>query len=208
MTTNPTEIIESPQQLVNRRWTSQKGQGNRKARYTRRVIREVFLALLEELPVEKITVSRICELADISRGTFYLHYHDPFDLLDCIENEFLQVLEEQISQFMAGRLTDYSVDPRFWLEVLGWLSADPDLARLFLTNPNSTLMTKCLEINRAYTNELCRQQYPDSAQAELDYMHTFYEHGSASVICQWVREGFNEPPGQIAGLLAKLNSRR
>ena len=39
-------------------------------------------------------------------------------------------------------------------------------------------------------------------------MHVFYEYGSASVIAQWVRNGFLEPPEQIAGLLTMLNSKQ
>ena len=181
---------------------------SRKVRYTRQVIREVFLALLRELPVERITVSRICEMADISRGTFYLHYQDVYDLMESIENEFLQALEERITSSLAEMSSDYTTDPGFWMELLSWLIADRDLTRSFLSSPNSTLMAKCMQLNRTFSDELCRRQFPDMSQSERDYMHTFYEHGSASIIVLWVRNDFQEPPEQIAIMLADLNSRR
>ena len=44
---------------------------NRKTQYTKSVIRESFLSLLREKPVEKITVTELCAKADINRSTFY-----------------------------------------------------------------------------------------------------------------------------------------
>ena len=55
---------------------------DRRTRYTRQVIKEAFLKLLEEKEYPKITVTEICRLAEINRGTFYLHYYDTADVLD------------------------------------------------------------------------------------------------------------------------------
>ncbi len=71
---------------------------NRRVRYTRMVLRETLLSLLQQYPLNKITVSRICEQADVNRSTFYLYYKDAYDLLDQIETE----LVEQISQALEG----------------------------------------------------------------------------------------------------------
>ena len=61
-----------------------------RVRYTRKVIRENFLALLEEKPVSKITVKELCDRCEINRATFYKHYKDPFDLLESIEGEMIE----------------------------------------------------------------------------------------------------------------------
>ena len=63
---------------------------DRRTRYTRQVIKEAFLKLLEEKEYPKITVTEICRLAEINRGTFYLHYYDTADVLDDILNEILK----------------------------------------------------------------------------------------------------------------------
>ena len=60
---------------------------NRRVRYTRMALRESLLALLQQYPISRITVSRICEQADVNRSTFYLYYQDAFDLLRQIEDE-------------------------------------------------------------------------------------------------------------------------
>lgn len=63
---------------------------DRRTRYTRQVIKEAFLKLLEEKEYPKITVTEICRLAEINRGTFYLHYYDTADVLDDLLSEILK----------------------------------------------------------------------------------------------------------------------
>jgi AcrR family transcriptional regulator len=178
---------------------------SRKTRYTKQVIREVFIQLLHEQPLEKVTVTRICELADISRGTFYLHYRDPYHVLECMESEFLFYFEQHLEEKKKNATSDYWDDSGFWLDILIMLSSDKELTQLFFTNPNSVFVSKCLALNRNFSYELCKREYPDMSDQEREYVHAFYEQGSASVICLWVRNGFREPPEKIARYLVSLN---
>ena len=57
---------------------------------TEKAIQEAFVKLLNERPLDKITVREIAGECGINRNTFYYHYHDIYDLL-----ETLFVLEEQ-----------------------------------------------------------------------------------------------------------------
>ena len=61
-----------------------------RTRSTRNTIRSALLALLEHTPYSGITVTALCRLARINRGTFYLHYYDLEDVLDDILEEMLQ----------------------------------------------------------------------------------------------------------------------
>ena len=57
---------------------------DRRIRYTKKIIKETFLNLLEEKELNKITVSEICRISDINIATFYKYYLDLFDLFDKI----------------------------------------------------------------------------------------------------------------------------
>ena len=54
---------------------------------TKRNIREAFLVLRSKNMLEKIKVTKLCELALINKTTFYNHYQDIYALSEEIENE-------------------------------------------------------------------------------------------------------------------------
>lgn len=54
---------------------------------TKRAIKEAFLSLITEKPVQKITVTELSSKAEISKGTFYLHYVDIFNLYNELVDE-------------------------------------------------------------------------------------------------------------------------
>lgn len=61
---------------------------DRRTLYTRQTIKDIFLKELKEKSYSKMSVSGICKIAEINRGTFYLHYLDLDDVLDDIIIEF------------------------------------------------------------------------------------------------------------------------
>lgn len=54
--------------------------------YTKNLIKEEFLNLLEERSFNSITISMISDRCEINRNTFYYHYEDIY----CLVNEILQ----------------------------------------------------------------------------------------------------------------------
>lgn len=78
---------------------------DRRVRYTRMVLKQALLSLMLERPITRITVTEICERAEVNRATFYAHYADPYDLLARIENE----LFESIRRSIAGGLSSGSL---------------------------------------------------------------------------------------------------
>ncbi|MBP5168957.1 MAG: TetR/AcrR family transcriptional regulator, partial [Oscillospiraceae bacterium] len=61
-----------------------------RVRYTKSVLKESLLQLLKDKPITKVTIKELCETAKLNRGTFYLHYNEPNDVLREIEKEFVQ----------------------------------------------------------------------------------------------------------------------
>lgn len=65
-------------------------------RKTLRAIRQAFLRLRAQRPVEKITVKELAELAEISKATFYLHYRDIYDLSERLQREAIAAICQDI----------------------------------------------------------------------------------------------------------------
>ena len=59
---------------------------------TRQQLRGALTELLKTKSVQDITVCELADKVNISRGTFYLHYKNVFDMLEKIEQEMLEEL--------------------------------------------------------------------------------------------------------------------
>lgn len=84
---------------------------DRRVRKTKARLTEVLLTLMKEKEVKDISVKELSDLADINRGTFYLHYRDVYDMLDSVEDElfcqFSEILNRDFTAIQEDSL--YSV---------------------------------------------------------------------------------------------------
>ena len=64
---------------------------DRRTQYSKRVIKESLFELMQEKPINKITVKELCERADVNRSTFYAYYTDIYDLDRKIIKEFFKM---------------------------------------------------------------------------------------------------------------------
>lgn len=72
---------------------------------TKRSIYNAFIELRAKMPLEKLTVKELCETAYINKSTFYVYYHDVYDLSDKIENEIISEVVKNLDN-TAEILTD------------------------------------------------------------------------------------------------------
>lgn len=64
---------------------------------TRNLIQDTFLSLAKEKSFEDITVKDIAKRAPVNRSTFYAHFEDKYDLLDCfICDRFMSIVSSRI----------------------------------------------------------------------------------------------------------------
>lgn len=63
--------------------------------YTRKVIRETFIRMLDEHPLKDITVKDLVTACEINRNTFYYYFPDIYAILtEIFETELRKVIEE------------------------------------------------------------------------------------------------------------------
>ena len=107
-------------------------------RYTKRVIEDTFLGLLETKAITKITVKELCELCEINRATFYNHYEDMFDLLKQIEDSILNDIYRLVS------LDNYCSMDDFYLEVLTFIKSNNKRFLIICSEKGNPLFTQQL----------------------------------------------------------------
>lgn len=79
--------------VLNNRTTESVVEGgtmNLRKRITDRMIRETMMELLKNEPLSQITVSKLCEKAEINRSTFYTYYSDINDLYQTMKEQFIE----------------------------------------------------------------------------------------------------------------------
>lgn len=68
----------------------------KKSLETRQDLRDAFMRLYAQKPLDRITVREITDLAGYNRATFYLHYQDVPALLSSLEGEMVGALENAL----------------------------------------------------------------------------------------------------------------
>ncbi len=153
------------------------GKSDARVRYTRRVLKESFLKLLNEKPVNKITVKEVCELAELNRATFYAHYSDCFALLASIEQELIDDFEKSLELMNT---TDVSA----LVEAIYLMVEQHDAAcRLLIFNGASpSILSKMISIARGSSITYWKQHLHHATDADFEMLYTHLSNGLMNVV--------------------------
>ena len=174
---------------------------DRRVRYSRMVLKQALLSLMLERPITRITVTEICERAEVNRATFYAHFADPYDLLARIENE----LFESIRRSIAGGLSSGSLR-RILTDICSSIRENGALCRvIFSEYGDREFLERVLNIARVESMALWRSIVPHAGERELERMYAFFSQGSAAVIRGWVLSGMQDAPEEIAAFLERIS---
>ena len=73
---------------------------------TERAIKQAFMELRAEKPLEKIRVKELCDRACINKSTFYAHYQDIYALATAIEEELVDAVVESLPRLTASDVSE------------------------------------------------------------------------------------------------------
>ena len=175
---------------------------DRRIKYTKRIIKETFLNLLEKKDIASITVTEICEIADINRGTFYRYYMDVYDLLKNIEQEFIEEIKSSPS---IEKMEEHSIYS-FTKGILSIFENNKKLVRiLFSTDNNVYFLNEVLDV--AYEKCITRweREQPDIAEEELENAVVFIFNGALGVINYWIKNDFATSSEDLAKYIEKYS---
>lgn len=77
---------------------------NRRAVMSRRMIRTTLVEMLQRESLARISVTKLCKEADINRSTFYAHYMDIYEVMEDIEEDFIQKISFSRMGNVSGAL--------------------------------------------------------------------------------------------------------
>ena len=175
---------------------------DRRVKHTQALLQHSLIKLMQEKPLIKITVTDICNLADINRSTFYLHYTDPLSLLHAIETELL----EDVIDLIRVPDKDFSFTS-FIHTLLKALDENKETSTIFLKCHDGHLFSNSFfeSFHDCFISMLNRT-LPAASSSCNEYHYTFVANGLISVVRKWIADGFFEEPREIEELLETVCS--
>ena len=170
-----------------------------RTRYTKMIIQEVFLNLLEEKNVERITVKEICEKAEINRATFYKYYDNAFDLLEKLENETMDKLKEELNA-----LPDMTFIGIYRLVLNKNLENKRLYELLFRKMEDERFKKDLYDLCYGDNFVAIRHYFSDLPENQQQSLYYFIAEGLAGVMKQWIRGGYKESVDEIVDLAGKI----
>jgi len=174
---------------------------DRRIRYTKMVIKESFLNLLEKKDISQITVKEICEDADINRATFYSHYTDVYDLLKKIEDEFLDNVNAYLSQLdkKEKNADDYTLAER----IFDYIKDNAKLCRLLLSERGDiSFQKKIMTIVYDTISELT--DINKISKEDADYVYSFTITGCVGIVQKWFDDNMKKSSRFMSETVIKL----
>ena len=170
-----------------------------RVRYTKMVIRDTFVSLLEKKPVNKITVKEICALAEINRATFYKYYSDAFDLMDKIEDEILKELQETIQSSLHEGIRKTLVQILEKMQESGKL-----YVTLFSGNGDTRFPMKIFQMCYREIEADINRQFPELTSAQKAWLYIYVAQGSSGILHYWISSGMKQPPAEVGEFVETL----
>ncbi len=149
---------------------------------SRKLICMALADLLQEKPMDKITVTDIVNRADINRGTFYAHYMDIPDVVNHLIDAACTTIQEALQEQLAIDANDPAILLRH-LQIL--LENDLEFYRKVLTsNASIPILEKLRNIYLDYMKEHERQ-FSTTTHEKYVFMIMFSSGGIINMYRDW-----------------------
>ena len=177
---------------------------HKNATRSRHLIKQAYGELLNEKDPSKISVTDIVERANISRGTFYAHYLDVYDLSMAIQNNVLETLDIAIKHIgLKSIIADPTAAVTMGME---FLEKNKDYYALFVNSSRGDmLISRVIGFLEDHITPFMEESFSDSAQMEQAKLFLTYTVGAfKNVILAWFSEDIRMNADECAAHLMRI----
>lgn len=156
------------------------------ADYTKKMIMENLISLLNRIPLNKITVGKLAEECGINRNTIYYHFKDLNDIIDTIfETRLQKVLDES---------EDMSWEDSFIEEMQFAIDNKTEIFHIYNSISRKTLSDylykKSGQIMRTYIENVDKEIHAKKDDKEI--IIKFFQSAITDLIIRWLNSGMDE----------------
>jgi AcrR family transcriptional regulator len=177
---------------------------DRRIRKTEHNLCQAMIKVLQKKNIEEISVKELCELTDLNRGTFYIHYKDVYDLLEKIELNMLNEFHDVLAKYPPCE--HYSVS--FFEDIFRFTAKHKEMYLMLYGDFGDKKHIKLksdfhreVEDNGLYEVNL---HFDFENVNERDYFNTFLLSGYVGITKHWLKNGMNEPVDDISKIVANI----
>ncbi len=155
---------------------------------------EALITILEKKDFEYITVMEICKTAGVNRSTFYLHYENPFDLLQettryILDKHFAYYSSDTkgiTERFVNCELEDLVfITSEYLIPYLTFIKENQRIFKVSIKQFNSMNLDKVYSkmFKHIFDPILSRFRVPEKERA---YVIKFYLTGVFAIVMEWL----------------------
>lgn len=166
---------------------------------TKQSIRASLMRLLNERPLDKITVKDIVEDCGINRNTFYYHFHDIYELLEDIfeweAQKVFQQSEEKISwQEGLIQATRFAMENKRGIYHI-YNSVNRDQLERYL-----------FRVTKDMVEKVVRQEAKGLTVRDRDisYISTFYKHAVVGMVLEWLQRDMKDNAEEVIARMGEI----
>jgi AcrR family transcriptional regulator len=175
---------------------------DRRIKYTKMMIKQSLVKLLQEKPISKISVKEICETSDINRSTFYAHYTDQYDLLRQVVDEAMQDINAYLGNYNFKLYEPESF--QIMNRIFDYIVENAELCKVLLGENGDISMQKeiMMIVQRQGMKEWIGKNPLDADI--MEYLYLFGVNASIGIIHKWLQDGLKQSAREMADLVLKL----
>lgn len=180
---------------------------------TRENLNKALVDQLHHKPLSKITVTELCRMAKINRSTYYLHYRDPYDQYEKLENSIYQDFADTIDAFIEQNrnwftdliASDKVAQAKLVEELFSYIKKNALIYGISLPmNQGNDFLNKLYLAGHDRFFDAFSKTASQSELQQFEYFFAFVASGCVGVLRQWVTQGMKESPRDMSRLTINL----
>ena len=184
---------------------------DRRQEKTKQAILQALIKLINQKGLDQVSVSDLCQQANINRSTFYLHYKNIDDLLLSVEADFIREITDAIQDLETEDLIYNSQAlTQLFTRILESIEKNSDLI-ITLMSPTTSPRTR-LTIEQAIENIIIDRMNTaiirEATQEELPVSKTYIAVTISSlftgIVAEWLLSGKKESPQDLGQFISEV----
>lgn len=166
-------------------------------------ITETFLALLDTVGYQKISVSAVVKQSRINRSTFYEHFLDKEDLMAQVQTRLITKIVEGLPEVTVLKLDDHElIDSRINL-LIQRIYDHKEAIKLFLSDKSDGLFTARFSV---FSEQfLIDGNIVQAIDLPDVYVFSIFQGMILNLIKIWIERDFIETPEEFAKIISRIS---